>query len=75
MGPLKHRYFSTVNTTVLHDPWLVESAMCGTADMEKTSIRRADCKIYTDFQWLEGAVPQPPVVQELTVYLFTKEPL
>ena len=43
-GPLIHGFFSIVNTTVLHDPCLVESAdaepqIGGTMD------RRADYKI------------------------------
>ena len=37
VGPLIHGFFSIVNTTVLHDPWLLESA-----DAEP-QIQRADC--------------------------------
>lgn len=32
MGPLTWGFFSTVNTTVLHDPGLVESCRCGITD-------------------------------------------
>ena len=39
MGPLIHEFFSVVNPTELHDPWLVESTdaelkIWGAADME-----------------------------------------
>ena len=40
LGPLVCGYFSVVNTTVLHGPWLAESA-----DLEELWILMADCKL------------------------------
>ena len=42
-APLLHAYFSIVNTTVLHDPWLVEFK-----DVGKPLIWKADYKLYAD---------------------------
>ena len=42
-GLLIHRYFSIINTAVLHYPWLVKST-----DAEKPQIWRTDYKLYAD---------------------------
>ena len=55
MGPLTCGRFSVVNTTVLHDPWLVESA-----DMEEPETERADYQPYANSQLHGGPVPLPP---------------
>ena len=63
-GPLISGFFSVVNTTVLHDPRLVESKK---GDMEESCIRKAEYKLYADFECVEGQRPYLPVVQGSTV--------
>ena len=46
--------FSIVNTTVLHDPRLVESEDTEPLIMEQQHIRRADYKLLGDFQLHRG---------------------
>lgn len=41
-GTLKSGYFLVVNTTLLHDPWLVESMNEELWDTEKPCLPRAD---------------------------------
>lgn len=53
--PPIHGFFSTVNTTVLHVPRLVESE-----DAEELGTWEADDKLNTDFQLHGGSVPPHP---------------
>lgn len=43
MGPLTCGYFSVVNATVVHGPWLVESA-----NAQQPWIQPADGKLHSD---------------------------
>lgn len=60
-SPLIHgSFFSIVDTTVLKDPRLAESMGWGNLDTEDPCIRRADYKLYTDFQLHKGSAPLTP---------------
>ena len=62
MGPLTHRCFSVVNTTVLHGHNRLNSMM---------SIQRVDYKLYVDFWLCRGLVPLPPVLIKGQLYGFS----
>lgn len=55
-------FFFSINTTLLHDRWLVESLDAELQIQREPLIRRADYKLYTDFQLCKGSAPQPPVL-------------
>ena len=63
-SPLRHNFFSSVRTTVLHNPWLVEPS-----DGELW-IWRNDCKVmYKVLTVRRVGTPSPHVVQGSTVLL------
>ena len=60
--------FSTVSTTVLFDPWLIEFVdLMWTVDTQELHKQRTNYKLYSNFP-LCGATANPSFVQELTVF-------
>lgn len=54
MGPHIYAFFSVVNTTVLHDPWLVDSKE------SELQLQRVNYKLYLDFYLWEGLLSLTP---------------
>ena len=60
MGPFIWSYFSIVDTTVLHDPQLVESTDVEPRLSEAPCTWRANYKLYADFQMFDHLMGQRP---------------
>lgn len=61
-NPLIHGFFSIVNTTVLHDPQLLNPWMWNHEYTEGPHTQRADCKLQADFWQRGGSMPLTPAL-------------
>ena len=71
-GPLIHGFFSIVNTTLLHDPWLVEFLDVEPQIWRDLVYRRQTIHYTHIFGCPKGQCPYPNVVQGSTVVYFLK---